>query len=130
MTSDSPRHERLLAVISQIALVASITVFLTFCYRVVQHAMPRRATSGIPVERPDERRRVFHPTGFSLIRPEFWESAIVWDKAHPDEGGIKLWSPSNVKPEATLDVAKLTTEPPSKAGSRRSGSRASPLGSR
>ncbi|WP_406694920.1 hypothetical protein V5E97_28150 [Singulisphaera sp. Ch08] len=111
MTSDSPRYERLSAIVSQIALVASITVFITFTYRVVQHAMSQRATSGIPAERPDESRRIFHPAGFSIVRPELWKSEVVSNRNPPDEGSIKLRSPFNVRPGASLDVVKLASEP-------------------
>lgn len=111
MTSDSTQHDRLSAIVSQIALIAAITVLVTFLYRVVQHAMHRNGISAIPIERPDEERRIFHPAGFSMIRPEFWESEVVLDPDHSGEGGIKLRSPSQIKPGATLEVVKLASEP-------------------
>lgn len=111
MTFDSPRHERLASIVSHVALIASITVFITFIYRIAEHSLHRRATSAIPTERPNEGRRIFHPTGFSIIRPEFWKSKIIEDRDHPGLGGIKLWSPSDLSPGASLEVAKLISEP-------------------
>lgn len=111
MTFDSPAHERLFSALSQIALVASISLCLTFVYRVVQHTMYGNSTSSLPVERPSEKRRVFHPAGFSIIRPKFWEAKVVQDQEHPDEGDIRLWSPAHVRPGITLVISKLKREP-------------------
>lgn len=105
MTSDILHHGRVSAFLSQAALAASIVILGTFVYRVVQHALAPGARSGIPVERPNETRRVVHPAGFSIIRPEYWTAEIV--TAPDGQGEIILWSPADTQPSARLSIVKL-----------------------
>lgn len=110
MTSDIPWQGRVAAFMYQLALVASITVLAVFVYRVVQHALSRHAASGIPVERPEAKRRVFHPAGFSIVSPEYWTPELIAGAGAGARDEIILWSPADAQPNARLSVLKLDDE--------------------
>lgn len=66
---------------------------------------------GLPVEPPREERRVFHPSGFSIVRPANWESKVGVGGDSGMADGIELASPNRRKPQAVVLVVKYASKP-------------------
>src|SRR5689334_17878111 len=105
-----PRTLRsILASLASIVIITMINVFvfLAAC-RTTQH-LP--VASGVPDEPPRQECRVFHPAGYSIVRPRFWDSKVSWLASDIRQGGIFLESPCYNFPHASLMVAKVATKP-------------------
>lgn len=112
MRSGALNSSRLTALIVQVVGIALVAAVGFYLMKKVCDAQPRYSISGIPAEPPTEAHRVFHPSGFSVVRPAYWESSVGWKVTDGVvEGGIDLWSPPGVKPVANLSIQKLVQRP-------------------
>ncbi len=90
-----------------LAVVGTIALFLP---TLVRRTLPRVLATAIPDERPSEEYRIFHPDGFSIVRPKSWESSLGWGGIDTVER-IELVSPPGQKPNGFLTIAKLAEKP-------------------
>lgn len=79
--------------------------------RSVDQSDPNALAGGIPVEPPREEYRVFHPSGFSIIRPSAWDSKTGVGSGVGEADGVKLASPHQRKPQAVMFIIKYTVKP-------------------
>jgi hypothetical protein len=111
MNSDGQMSNKVATILLQGAGIVLFGAVGFFVLKSVRSSQPRIPDAAIPQELPREEYRVFHPGGFSIVRPAYWDSKVGWSDGGAWVGGIELVSPYWEKPTSMVMIAGLRSRP-------------------